>query len=230
MSVLFVGALANRTAASGRAGRRGLEPRHLRQRLCQSTRLRLTCRSSGRFKACSRTLWPAAYLYVRPHCAQSARHRLGQCAFVRAYFEHQSNAPVARSSVQSSGKAVRSVRRGQRRSGAWPSGSSAASLSSSAGSSYPSFGGPLTAAQAAAVQARHAASLKSCVGLPSVARFEHTRRMRGQDRPLGAALQSSASRGGGSARSNPGVWSNPSIERTFQRPLRALWPAAHVKR
>jgi len=24
--------------------------------------------------------------------------------------------------------------------------------------------------------------------------------------------------------------SNPSIERTFQRPLRALWPAAHVKR
>ena len=28
---------------------------------------------------------------------------------------------------------------------------------------------------------------------------------------------------------NP-VWSNPSIERTFQRPLRALWPAAHVKR
>ena len=23
---------------------------------------------------------------------------------------------------------------------------------------------------------------------------------------------------------------NPSIERTFQRPLRALWPAAHVKR
>ena len=26
------------------------------------------------------------------------------------------------------------------------------------------------------------------------------------------------------------VWSNPSIERTFQRPLRALWPAAHVKR
>ncbi len=26
------------------------------------------------------------------------------------------------------------------------------------------------------------------------------------------------------------VWSNPSIERTRQRPLRALWPAAHVKR
>ena len=24
--------------------------------------------------------------------------------------------------------------------------------------------------------------------------------------------------------------SNPSIERTFQRPLRALWPAAHVER
>ena len=24
--------------------------------------------------------------------------------------------------------------------------------------------------------------------------------------------------------------SNPSIERTLQRPLRALWPAAHVKR
>ena len=23
---------------------------------------------------------------------------------------------------------------------------------------------------------------------------------------------------------------NPSIERTFQRPLRALWPASHVKR
>ena len=23
---------------------------------------------------------------------------------------------------------------------------------------------------------------------------------------------------------------NPSIERTFQRPLRALWPAAHVER
>ena len=30
-----------------------------------------------------------------------------------------------------------------------------------------------------------------------------------------------------------GSWSvapNPSIERTFQRPLRALWPAAHVER
>ena len=26
------------------------------------------------------------------------------------------------------------------------------------------------------------------------------------------------------------VWPNPSIERTFQRPLRALWPAAHVER
>ena len=26
------------------------------------------------------------------------------------------------------------------------------------------------------------------------------------------------------------VSSNPSIERTFQRPLRALWPAAHVER
>ena len=25
-------------------------------------------------------------------------------------------------------------------------------------------------------------------------------------------------------------WPNPSIERTFQRPLRALWPAAHVER
>jgi hypothetical protein len=23
---------------------------------------------------------------------------------------------------------------------------------------------------------------------------------------------------------------NPSIDRTFQRPLRALWPAAHVER
>ena len=31
--------------------------------------------------------------------------------------------------------------------------------------------------------------------------------------------------------SHPGAaWPNPSIERTFQRPLRALWPAAHVKR
>jgi hypothetical protein len=28
----------------------------------------------------------------------------------------------------------------------------------------------------------------------------------------------------------PAPWSNPSIERTFQRPLRALWPAAHVER
>ena len=26
------------------------------------------------------------------------------------------------------------------------------------------------------------------------------------------------------------LWSNPSIERTCQRPLRALWPAAHVER
>ena len=26
------------------------------------------------------------------------------------------------------------------------------------------------------------------------------------------------------------VWPNPSIERTFQRPLRALWPTAHVER
>jgi len=67
-------------------------------------------------------------------------------------------------------------------------------------------------------------------GLPSVARFKHTRRMQEQDRSLRAALQSSASRGDGSGRSNPGAWSNPSIERTFQRPLRALWPAAHVKR
>jgi hypothetical protein len=28
----------------------------------------------------------------------------------------------------------------------------------------------------------------------------------------------------------PSVSPNPSIERTFQRPLRALWPAAHVER
>ena len=27
-----------------------------------------------------------------------------------------------------------------------------------------------------------------------------------------------------------GMTPNPSIERTFQRPLRALWPAAHVER
>jgi hypothetical protein len=26
------------------------------------------------------------------------------------------------------------------------------------------------------------------------------------------------------------AWPNPSIERTFQRPLHALWPAAHVER
>jgi hypothetical protein len=26
------------------------------------------------------------------------------------------------------------------------------------------------------------------------------------------------------------VWPNPSIERTFQRLLRTLWPAAHVER
>jgi hypothetical protein len=32
------------------------------------------------------------------------------------------------------------------------------------------------------------------------------------------------------ARKSCRVSSNPSIERTFQRPLRALWPAAHVER
>ena len=33
-----------------------------------------------------------------------------------------------------------------------------------------------------------------------------------------------------SASERPAVSSNPSIERTSQRPLRALWPAAHVER
>ena len=42
--------------------------------------------------------------------------------------------------------------------------------------------------------------------------------------------KSSVSRGTGLSRCTRRVASNPSIERTFQRPLRALWPAAHVER
>ena len=42
--------------------------------------------------------------------------------------------------------------------------------------------------------------------------------------------ESAGNRGTGLSRCTRRVASNPSIERTFQRPLRALWPAAHVKR
>ena len=90
------------------------------------------------------------------------------------------------------------------------------------GTGCPSFGGPLTAGQAPVESKARcfAKGLQSC--LPWQGRFKHTECMQEQQvRSLRAALQSSATRGIGSARSSPGAASNPSIERTFQRPLRS---------
>ena len=65
----------------------------------------------------------------------------------------------------------------------------------------------------ASAHARHASATSCCASRrPAPVASEHKGRVR---KKYGAFLQQAP---------------NPSIERTFQRPLRALWPAAHVER
>ena len=219
--------------ASGPCRRRRIRPRHVASERfgCQNAprtcRRHLTLPSSGRSKGRFAPFGPPLMSNVRPHCVQSAWHRLGQLAFVRTFFEHQSKALFLAAQFKlGQGR----VAKGRNSSAALPS-SPAASLSPlSARAVRPS------AARSPQFRRTHLEQVTSLRQSPSSclrswARFKHTERM--QEQCIGSlrvALQSSATRSIGRASSNPGAASNPSIERTFQRPLRALWPAAHVKR